>query len=616
MKSLTLLPYPRTITHASEECSLEDNKIIQLAVPKPHQILFTARILQTALRCHKQLTWSLNAAETLPLDQIGLKMEIQPDDVKHPQGYHLVIDPEMIRLRGYDPAGLFYGVQTLQQIISQSLHGRLPCMEVMDWPDYPVRGVMLDISRDRVYRLETLCLLVDDLAALKINQLQLYTEHTFAYQGHEIVWQDSSPLTAEDVIILDAYCQDRFIDLVPNQNSLGHMTRWLKHPAYQHLAETSHPVKTPWGHIQEEPFSLAPVLPESLTFIQGLYDQLLPNFSSRLVNVGCDEAFDIGAGLSRKVCEEKGKGKVYLEYLLQLHAHLEERDRTMQFWGDIILQFPELIPELPGDLIALDWGYEADHPFLTECQIFQDANIPFYVCPGTSSWNSIGGRADNALANINNAAQNGLLHHAQGILITDWGDNGHWQQLPIAYPGISHGAAIGWCLEANQDRDIEDGLNHLVFNDTAQVLGGTLLAIGNMYKAWGILLPNSSPLFWLLQNPADEILSFFPEELNRIQETLDILDDTQGKLSGLHLHRPDAATIKREMNMTIGLMRHACKRALWLKNKNTHTAKELLYEINGLLFDFQELWLQRSRPGGLRDSLAKFDTIREEYDSA
>ena len=88
---------------------------------------------------------------------------------------------------------------------------------------------MLDISRNRVPTMQTLLELVDLLASWKINQLQLYTEHTFAYRNHPIVWADASPMTGEEILALDAYCRERFIELVPNQNSYGHMTPWLIH---------------------------------------------------------------------------------------------------------------------------------------------------------------------------------------------------------------------------------------------------------------------------------------------------------------------------------------------------------------------------------------------------
>ena len=80
----------------------------------------------------------------------------------------------------------------------------------------------------------------------------------------------------------------------------------------------------------------------------------------------------------------------------------------MMFWGDIILHKPELIPELPKDVIALNWGYDADHPFDRGREAFRDAGVPFYVCPGTSSWITLAGRTDNAIANLRDAATNGL----------------------------------------------------------------------------------------------------------------------------------------------------------------------------------------------------------------
>src|SRR5206468_977052 len=127
--------------------------------------------------------------------------------------------------------------------------------------------------------------------------------------------------------------------------------------------------------------------------------------------------------------------------------------RAMMFWGDIIVTKPELIADVPKDAIALEWGYEADHPFDRDGLHVAQAGVPFYVCPGTSSWNSIAGRTGNALANLKNAAENGLKHGAIGYLVTDWGDNGHLQYLPTSYLGFAAGAAFSWCLSTNQDQD-------------------------------------------------------------------------------------------------------------------------------------------------------------------
>src|SRR5690606_38189466 len=139
-------------------------------------------------------------------------------------------------IHGADTAGIYYGVLTLIQLL-RHYGATLPDLEVHDHPDFPVRGIMLDVSRDRVPTMETLYNLIDLLAGWKMNQLQLYMEHSFAYSHHQTVWKEASPITGQQILELDVYCRQRHIELVPNQNSFGHLERWLKHPEYKHLAE-------------------------------------------------------------------------------------------------------------------------------------------------------------------------------------------------------------------------------------------------------------------------------------------------------------------------------------------------------------------------------------------
>ena len=608
------LPAPKQLVEKSGYFTPQPGHYIQILDRNPQDLLFTAEQIKTTFSNYNQVSYQLTASQSIPGDHIAVKIMIDPGISKSSQAYRLSINPDCIEIIGSSGAGLFYGVQTLKQISSQKSRQPLPCLEIVDWPDFPVRGVMFDISRDKVYQMETLLMLVDELSSWKINQLQFYTEHTFAYLGHEVVWRDASPITAEEVLILDRYCQERFIELVPNQNSFGHLSRWLKHPQYQHLAETTEPVETPWGGLQIEPFSLSPTLPESLTFITGLYDQLLPNFSRKLINVGCDETFDIGMGQSKSAVEQKGKEQVYLDFLLSLHREAHNREYTLQFWGDIVLEHPELIKLLPKDVIALNWGYEADHPFEAESRAFRDAGLPFYVCPGTSSWNSIAGRVGNMNKNIRNAAYFGLINGAIGLLNTDWGDNGHWQQLPISYPGLVTGAACAWSLDSSQGIDLEAILDTVVFFDQSRTISKILLKIGNMYKAWGLNLINSSPLFWLLQEPTEQILRFEIEDTTPIFTSLDQLSALIKQLNELNLDRPDAVLIHAELKLTIQMLQHACKRALLIfsDDKNIQT-NQMLREISDIKSIFADLWMKRNRPGGLQDSLARFNTIIEEY---
>ena len=367
-----------------------------------------------------------------------------------------------LKFRSSESGGLHAASATLRQLLRQ--YGRrLPCLKIRDWPDFSRRGVMLDISRGRVPKLETLLELVEHLANFKINELQFYTEHTFAYRKYKSVWQSWGALTGEDIRKLDARCHQLGIDLVPNQNSFGHLRYFLEDPRLRKLAEVSGPYGDASNEFVRRPSTLAPNHPGTLPFLRGLYDELLPNFSSRFFNVGCDETWDLGRGQSRRLCGVKGQGRVYVDFLRKIHREVSRRGRAMMFWGDIILKYPQLIKELPRNVIALNWGYEANHPFEREAALFAKSKIPFYVCPGTSTWQTLIGRHDNALANLRAAAKAGRKHGAIGYLITDWGDGGHPQPLAVSYLPLLAGASLAWNANGFDEKRLLPVLSRDVF---------------------------------------------------------------------------------------------------------------------------------------------------------
>jgi hexosaminidase len=617
---LVLLPKPRQLTYLGDTISLADNKQIILDGPAPQRLHFTANRLKQALQKYAQVTWSVGAGSVVPLDQIGLVINVGPAKAKHPQGYTLTITPRGIFIVAGTPVGAFYGTVTLIQILQQS-EGQLPLLHLTDWPDFPHRGVLLDISRNKVPMMETLFNLIDRLAAWKINQLQLYTEHTFAYQNHPEVWAGASPITGEEILALDIYCREHYIELVPNQNSFGHMRRWLIHERYRPLAECPAGCDTgdpAWGYF-EEPFTLCPEDPGSLELVRSLMDELLPHFSSCQFNVGCDETVDLGRGRSRAAVAQRGKGRVYLDFLLKIYREVKARGFTMQFWGDIIMNYPELIPELPRSLVALEWGYEADHPFDGHGARFAAADIPFYVCPGTSSWNSIAGRIDNALENLRNAAENGLKHGAIGYLITDWGDNGHWQPLPVSYPGLAYGAALAWAYEANRNQDVAQITSTHALADPTGRTGRLACDLGRTYLLPDLQLHNSSILFWILQATPVELANRQGLTTVALLNALDYVEEVSSKLPDISPGSPDATLIRREFTWVAEMLQHACRRGIWALGKAESRAddnlrRQLAQDSARLIGKFRQIWLARNRPGGLEESVALLEKMSQDYD--
>lgn len=537
---------------------------------------------------------------------------IDPAEIPHAQGYRLVITPADVRIIANDPAGAFYARKTLAQL--RRLHPRdLPCLQIDDWPDFPHRGVMLDISRDKVPTMQTLYVLVDMFAELKLNQLQLYTEHTFAYSQHREVWHDASPMTADEIRALDEYCRARFIELVPNQNSFGHMERWLKHERYKPLAEKPEGFMFPWNFWHEGGFSLNPLDPASLELIEGLYDELLPNFTSAQFNVGCDETFDVGLGKSKAECQRRGKERVYLDFLLKIHDAVSRRGKRMQFWGDIILHKPELIRELPRDVIALNWGYDRNHPFETETRAFADAGLDYYVCPGTSSWSSISGQTDNAVVNLCSAAEHGLANGAIGYLNTDWGDWGHLQYLPVSFPGISLGAGVSWCVRTNRDLPLTEALDAHVFQDESRVMGRLMYDFGNVYQAVKTPMSISTRLFWTFVGgkPQANLFGMISDE--EFDDAEQRVDAATRPLSGARMQRPDADLIVREIRNAAAMLTHACARGRWLKSRAPSQTGRLREHLLAIIETHRALWRARNRTGGERDSVGRLEVPLADY---
>ena len=612
-----LLPRPRRVQRLEGTWSLPPT--LHLACPDQVNATCALERLEQALNARghglERTTEPDSAAHVrMRIEPLGFGAAL-PESLSK-QAYAAILSNGSATLSAISALGLGYALSTLTQLIelSSSSPGALalPCVSIEDSPDFPVRGVLLDISRDKVPTLATLQTLVDRLAHWKVNQLQLYMEHTFAYAGHEVVWRHASPLTPEEVRTFDAYCAARHVELVPNQNSFGHMHRWLVHEPYRKLAECPDGFEHPWDW-SGEPYGLSATDPASLGFLEGLYDQLLPHFRSRLFNVGLDEPLDLGRGRSKATCEARGAGRLYLDFLKAVHARVKSRGRTMAFWADTITSSPELLPEVPKDAIALEWGYEASHPFAEHLTALRGAGLACYVCPGTSSWNSFAGRTHNAVENIAKAAREGQAGGATGILITDWGDHGHLQPLSVSYPGFVLGAAFGWNV-ADAARPFELDLPRLLdvhaFSDAASVLGRVAYDLGDAYRHAGSLRTNASALFWSVLKP--ERL-FSPPGVTRetLEQTLAYVERAGEALPSARPRTAEGVLAIEELGYARDLLSFACRLGMArssladpdaLARLSQAERAELSSMLSGIIARHGALWAARNRPGGQLDS--------------
>lgn len=432
------------------------SKPILHLLPSPKRVSVvpgTARLSQTSeWKCLCADTRVTDAMQALraklpghsPASAITVTVAVDLGVALPSEGYQLTIGTSGISISSRTPAGCFYGLQTLEQLIDFAT-AHVPCCSITDWPDFATRGLLHDVTRGKVPTLATLKYMVDRLAALKINQFQLYIEHAFVFSFDPDICAADEGLTPDEIRELDDYCRRRFIDLVPSMANLGHMGRILTMPRYRHLAEIE-PVLD-WSRMswpqRLRGCTLDAAHPQGWALVERMWTDVLAAFSSPVVNICGDEPWDLGEGKNKERCLREGKSELYLSHLRRLQEFCAGKGRVTQFWGDVVRNYPHLLDRLRPDGAILHWGYD-DRSDYEGTATFVRSGLPTLVCPGTSGWKRTLNGINLAERNIQTFATAALRHGASGLLNTDWGDHGHFNALAASWHGITWGACCAW----------------------------------------------------------------------------------------------------------------------------------------------------------------------------
>jgi hexosaminidase len=622
-----LLPLPKKLSWTNGHFKFTDP--LHISAPKEN-----IESIKKILANH--LNWKSNSGGNIQF--------VKTDRLKE-QAYHLIITPDQIKIEHSDFSGLFYALTTVKQLATQS-NKQLPCVDIWDQPDLKVRGAMLDISRGKVPTLETLYGMVDFLADLKYNQLQLYVEgFSFGYPSFKTLWEKTeTPLLPEEIRQLDVYCKDRNIELVPSQNSLGHMGAWLATDQFKDLAECPEGFKL--LGLVEMKTTVSPTNPKSIELVKQMSNDLLPNFTSGKFNVNLDEPFELGKCKDRKITNRHDIAKLYLDYANQVNTFVKSEGKKMMMWGDVISRSPEIISEIPKDVTLLEWGYESFHPFNKLCPQYQKAGLHYLVCPGTGSWSSFTGRTDNMISNVENAVSNGIQFGADGMLMTDWGDTPHLQYLTVSYAGFAYAGALSWNYKSKNQIATGSYLSGAVFKDSGNAMGEIVMELGryNQFEEYPMISFTTTCLayqFGIIDNtivdavnhkmqsgitellPYDDKLkatlvsNFEHPKVYEFKSILSLTGDMGSKLQQVHLHRPDSATIVDEYKNSIRMIQLGAK----LKQYNNYhlqqpdeVNKNLLLEMKSLctriITEHQRLWMIRNKRGGLENSYSSFSKLQ------
>jgi len=451
----------------------------------------------------------------------------------HPEGYTLCVDTQSIRIQYGTLEGAFRAVSTLKQLVAQVEDGQMPCLQIQDYPSIPRRGHLMDLSRGVITKLEVLKKFADILADLKYNEWHLYLNRFgFQFKNFERYWKDKNALTAEEIRELDQYCQERFIKLVPNINTFGHMESFTTKEEFKHLAITDRK--------GNPSYTLNPLLDESLEFLDSIFDGFFDNFASDVVHIGMDETIHLGLSETKEACEKQGVGRVYTDFLNKVLDLIDKKyHKRPMFWADIVFKHPEELKNIPEYSVVMDWGYEAEYNYEGHCALLEKMGLRYYVCPGTSMWASFTGRSNNAVFNMLSAAISARDHHAEGYLLTDWADTGYPQFYSTAYFPWVFGGAVAWNPGEDAENfrtklilDCEQYLDRYIYHVSGDVsLAHIAFQMGNYYLLEDRLLFNMTYCYYYLvvsKEISKRDIAGFRRVIAYMEELLEELKTVQG----------------------------------------------------------------------------------------
>jgi hypothetical protein len=544
------------------------------------------------------------------------------------QGYLLFSDDSHLIVAANTGQGLFYGVQTLRQL----LHGDgqtliCPAVSIRDWPSMEWRGVQDDISRGPIPTEDFMKSQIRTLAAYKVNLFALYMEHVFDFASQPLVAPKEAALTPQEINALVDYAKHLYVTILPEQQTFGHLHHMLKYEIYSEVAERPH------GHV------LTPTKEQSYDLIKAMYADLVPLFPGPFLHVGGDETFELGHGQTAARVSEIGLGRVYLEHMQKVSGILQPYHKQLMFWGDIALKYPQFLSILPKDMIAVPWDYDAKPGFENIIKPYRDAGLRVVVAPGANNWNQVWPNLDVAFLNIRNFVRDGQKLGAVGMLNTTWNDDGE-SLYGMAWPALAFGAAAGWQSGESDVDQFKNSYDWAFYRNGDATFRSALDNLDRGHQALAKINVDTETddLFWadpftpggaaLMQKivPASRDMRLGAEQaLESLYRNHDKAHANQSTLSDMMLGawRWDALGMKAEFTQEINHF-------YWDAFQNQTDAErvgndlEEITAINARLEDlrdattrlsqmYREAWLREYSPFWLDNVLVRYDALAREF---
>jgi len=322
---LGLIPRPVSAKLLTDSFLLSDKVII--SIDNISETLNIAGRLQHFLQRSTGYPLPIgNSHDSVPT--IHLSINKEADDVIGSEGYRLTVEPRQVIVKANQPAGLFYGIQTLMQLLPEEMEDsartsirqwKIPCVDITDYPRFKWRGIMLDVSR-HFFPLSDIKKLIDEMARYKFNTLHLHLTDdngwrieikslpeltkTGAWRVNRTAWWGTREApkpgevagyggfyTQEEIKELVSFAKERSVNILPEIDVPGHCLAAIA--SYNNLSCTKSIYRvnpgSPFYGVDDN--ALCVGNDSTYAFLDKVFTEIAALFPYPYIHVGGDETY-------------------------------------------------------------------------------------------------------------------------------------------------------------------------------------------------------------------------------------------------------------------------------------------------------------------------------------
>lgn len=436
------------------------------------------------------------------------------------EAYTLSVSRQGVRIEGNSSAAVYYAAQTLRQLVEgEGTSAVLPEVEIRDWPSMAFRGSMVDISHGPMPTEKEIERQLDFLARWKENQYYIYSEDSIELTGYPLLALGGR-LSKDDVRRLVAYGRDRHIDVIPNFDLYGHQHDLFRVEEYTALSDESHGTEFDASN------------PKVAALLADWVNQFSDLFPSPFVSIGFDETFQIEAATHESGAAAAPAG-LFVKQLSTVANLFMQHGKTVTAYDDIMVKYPQVIPDLPKGLIAVAWYYTSEDPtYKRWLGPLQEHHIPHIVQPGVTSYDDIAPDFNTSFENIDTFLAAGRSSGAMGLVNSLWADDAQLL-FRMSLPGLAYGAAAPWQGVPMDRANFFSGYARQMYPDA--VAGDLATALTNITSAETSVkkLLGDESMFGVWEDP------FFPTWFAKLPAHREDLHQTR-----IHAEKAEAALLR------------------------------------------------------------------------